>query len=209
MGKQPLSKITFYTNPQSRARIVRWMLEETGLDYETKAVEYGPPMKSPEYLALNPMGKVPTLEVGQEVVTEVAAICAYLADLVPDKKLAPAPQDPARSSYLRWLFFVSGPFEAVMTAKVTKTFADPQMAGYGRYEDVVQTLKRAVSGKKYIAGDSFTAADLLMAANLRWYMAVNLLESDEAFQTYVNYHADRPAVQRAAKLDGPMEMPEG
>lgn len=202
-----LPKITLYTHPQSRARIVRWMLEETGLAYETKVVEYGPPMKSPEFLALNPMGKVPTLRVGDEVVTEVAAICAYLADLVPEKKLSPALHDPARGNYLRWLFFVSGPFEAAMTAKVTKTFAEPQMAGYGRYEDMVETLKHAVSGKKYIAGDAFSAADLLMTANLRWYMTVNLLESHEAFQTYIGHHVERPAMLRANELDGPLEMP--
>lgn len=200
-------KITLYTNPQSRARIIRWMLEETGLAYEAKVVEYGPPMKSAEFLALNPMGKVPTMQVGEEVVTEVAAICAYLADLVPEKKLAPAPQDPARANYLRWLFFVSGPLESIMSAKMTKSFAEPETAGYGRYEDVIATLKHAVAGKKFIAGDCFSAADLLMVANLRWYMSVNMIESHEEFKTYIAQHQDRPAMQRAMELDGPMQMP--
>lgn len=199
--------ITLFTNPQSRARICRWMLEETGLAYEVKSIEYGPPMKTPEFLALNPMGKVPTLKIGDEVVTEVAAICAYLAELVPEKKMAPSAQDPARANYLRWLFFVSGPFESLMTAKITKSFADPQVAGYGRYEDVVQTLKHAVAGKTYIAGDRFSAADLLMVANLRWYMAVKLLDAHEEFQAYVAKHSDRPAMKRAQELDGPMQMP--
>lgn len=203
--KQP--NITLYTNPQSRARIVRWMLEETGLAYEAKVVEYGPTMKSEAFLALNPMGKVPTLQAGSEVVTEVAAICAYLADLVPEKKLAPSPADPARASYLRWLFFVSGPLESIMTAKMTKTFAEPETAGYGRYEDVLQTLKHAVSGKTFIAGDTFTAADLLMVANLRWYMSVKMLDACDEFQAYIARHAERPAMLRAQELDGPLQMP--
>lgn len=198
--------ITFYTNPQSRARIVRWMLEETGLEYSTETIEYGPAMKSPEYLALNPMGKVPMLTVDGQVVTEVAAICTYLAELAPNKRLAPEIGSPERAGYLRWLFFVSGPLEAILTAKKTGHLADPQSAGYGRYEDVMATLRSAIKGKDYLCGDHFTAADLLMVTNLRWYMAFKMIDQDEDLERYVKLHEKRPASARAYELDGPIEM---
>lgn len=207
MASAELPSMILFTHPQSRARIVRWMLEETGLSYETRVLEYGPPMKSPEYLAMNPMGKVPTLKVGERIITEVAAICAYLAELVPEKRLAPPLGAAERADYLRWMFFVSGPFEALMTAKKIGALAEPQVAGYGSYEDVVATLRFALQGRRYLCGDSFTAADLLMVTNLRWYMGIGLLESDELFQEYVQRHSERPASLRAFELDGPLEMP--
>ena len=109
--------LTFYTNPMSRARMTRWMLEETGLPYEEVVLAFDTTMKSPEYLAINPMGKVPAIRHGDVVVTENAAVCAYLADLVPEKRLAPAPGSPERGSYYRWLFFLAGPLESLRTAK--------------------------------------------------------------------------------------------
>lgn len=198
--------ITFYTNPQSRARIVRWMLEETGLEYEAKTVEYGPAMKSPEYLAMNPMGKVPMLTVNGRVITEVAAICTYLAELAPEKQLAPELGSPERADYLRWLFFVSGPLEALMTDKKLGQLAEPQSAGYGRYEDVISTLKSGIKGKDHLCGDHFTAADLLMVTNLRWYMSLKMIEENDEFHRYVKLHEQRPAASRAYELDGPIEM---
>ena len=103
------ASLTFYTHPMSRGRTARWMLEECGVPYDTVLLEYGTTMKAPDYLAVNPMGKVPALRHGQAVVTEVAAICAYLADLFPDKSLAPAVGTPARAAYYRWLFFLRRP----------------------------------------------------------------------------------------------------
>ena len=189
MGKT----LTFYTNPQSRARITRWMLEETGLPYEEVVLEFGAAMKSPQYLAINPMGKVPAIRHGDVVVTENAAICAYLADLVPGKGLAPPPGSPERASYYRWLFFLAGPVESLLTAKHAGALAAPLSAGYGTEEDVLRTLEQAVAGREHLAGDRFTAADLMMAAFLGYYMMIGLIEKRPAFTAFAQLHASRPA----------------
>lgn len=112
-----MKTLTLYTNPQSRGRIVRWILEEIGTPYELEVMEYGGSIKSPEYLAINPMGKVPAIKHGEQVVTEVAAICAYLADQFPDENLAPPQLDAQRGDYYRWLFFAAGPLEMALTAR--------------------------------------------------------------------------------------------
>ena len=112
-------ELVFYTNPMSRGRIVRWMLEELGRPYRTEIVDYGPAMKGPAYLAVNPMGKVPALKHDGATVTEAAAICAYLADVFPDAKLAPASGDRLRGPYYRWMFFAAGPVEQAATNKAT------------------------------------------------------------------------------------------
>src|SRR5690606_1171444 len=128
------SELVFHTNPMSRGRIVRWMLEELGVEYRAVVQEYGASMKSPGYLAINPMGKVPALQHRGIVVTEAAAICAYLADAFPQAGLAPALDDPLRGPYLRWMFFAAGPVEAAVTAKSLGALALPDkaaMAGYG------------------------------------------------------------------------------
>ena len=174
MGKT----LTFYTNPLSRARITRWMLEETGLPYEEVVLDFGTTMKSPEYLAVNPMGKVPAIRHGDLVVTENAAICAYLADLVPEKGLAPPPGAPERGSYYRWLFFLAGPVESLLTAKEAGALADPRAAGYGSEADVLRGAPHVeLDGRRqHLVGDRFTTADLLMAAFLGYYMMVGMLE---------------------------------
>ena len=110
-------ELVFYTNPMSRGRIVRWMLEEVGQPYRTELLDYGTTIKAPEYLAINPMGKVPALRHGDAVVTECAAICCYLADAFPDAGLAPPPGDRLRGPYYRWMFFAAGPLEAAATNK--------------------------------------------------------------------------------------------
>lgn len=162
------ASLTFYTHPMSRGRTARWMLEECGVPYDTVLLEYGTTMKAPDYLAINPMGKVPALRHGQAVVTEVAAICAYLADLFPDKSLAPAVGTPARAAYYRWLFFCAGPLESAATAKALNLLAPNEraaMVGYGSYADVMNTLEQAVSQGPYLCGDHFTAVDLYVGAN--------------------------------------------
>ena len=148
--------LVFYANPMSRARIVRWMLEEVGVPYRTELLDFGAGMKSAAYLAMNPMGKVPTLRHGDVVVTECAAICAYLADAFPQAGLAPPPGDPARGAYYRWLFFGAGPVEAATTNKSLGFVAPAErqgMVGYGCYEDVLKGLDHAVSNGDYLAGD--------------------------------------------------------
>ena len=205
-------KLTFYTHPMSRARIARWMLEETGLPYDEVVLDFGTTMKSPEYLAINPMGKVPAIRHGDTVVTENAAVCAYLADLVPDKGLAPPPGSPERGSYYRWLFFLAGPVEALFTAKSAGALAPPLGAGYGSEADTLRVLEQAVAGKTYLVGDRFTTADLLMAAFLNYYMMIGMLEKKPVFEAYASRHAQRPAARAANARDDalvPAHPPSG
>lgn len=204
--------LRFFCHPQSRARIVRWMLEECGAVYEPVRLEFGSTMKAPGYLALNPMGKVPALQHGNTLVSETGAILAYLADLYPEKKLAPALDSPERGSYYRWLFFVAGPVEAVSTAKAegwlqNQSERQALSAGYGRFDDVLRSLQLAVTGKRYACGDHFTAADLYLASYIGWSMQEGTLPSLPAFQDYALPLLQRPAAQRADALDGPVQMP--
>jgi len=194
--------LTFYTNPMSRGRIVRWMLEEVGEPYETQLLEYGTTMKSPEYLAINPMGKVPAIRHGDTVVTECAAICAYLADAFPQAGLAP-PLDQ-RGPYYRWLFFAAGPLEAAVTNQALG-FAVPaereMMAGYGNLPRVIDVLEGAVSGGGYIAGERFTAADVYVGAQIGWGMQFGTIEARPAFQQYWSKLESRDAWRRASEID--------
>ncbi|HLP70531.1 MAG TPA: glutathione S-transferase family protein, partial [Rhizobium sp.] len=194
-----MTELTFYTNPMSRGRIVRWMLEETGQPYRTEIVPFGAPMKSPEYRAVNPMGKVPSIRHGETVVTECAAICAYLADAFPDAGLAP-PADE-RGSYYRWLFFAAGPLEAATSNRALgfEVPADRQrMIGYGSYEDVMDTLEHAVKRSPYVAGDRFTAADVYVGSHIGWGLHTGSIEKRPAFETYLGRVGSRPAAARAA-----------
>ncbi|MBS9720703.1 glutathione S-transferase family protein [Tianweitania sp. BSSL-BM11] len=194
--------ITFYTHPMSRGRIIRWMLEEVGQPYDTEILGYGNSMKDDSYLAVNPMGKVPAIVHDGKVVTECAAICAYLADAFPDTKLAPAPSD--RADYYRWIFFAAGPLEAAITncSLGVQVPEDKRgMVGYGSFEDAVNTLETAVSGKQYIAGNSFTAADLYVGSHIAFGLMFGSLEKRPAFLSYINSLQERPAYKRAAEID--------
>ncbi len=201
--------ITLYTHPWSRGRIARWMLEETGLPYDVQMLDYGSTMKAPAYTAINPMGKVPALRVGDTVVTEGAAICAFLAERVPDRQLAPPPLSPARGPYYRWLFFAAGPLEAAVTAKALGLLAPEDKrstAGYGTFDDVMNTLERVTTeaveqGGGHVAGGRFSAADLYLAAHLNWGMQFKTIEARAAFQRYVEPLVARDAFVRAAQLD--------
>ena len=198
--------LTFYTHPWSRGRVARWMLEETGLPYDTVLLEYGSSMKAPEYLAVNPMGKVPALKHGDTVITEQAAICMYLADLVPEKQLAPPIGSFERGSYYRWISFMA-PLEQLMVAKASgAALPKPETAGFGTEQDLLDTLEAALKDREYLAGDHFTAADLLVAAYVGWYLQFKLLEPRPAFAAFVERHGQRPAAQRAA-LDNPETHP--
>lgn len=193
--------LTFYTHPMSRGRIARWMLEETGLPYEEVLLDYASTMKAPEYLAINPMGKVPALRHGDTVVTESVAIGLYLADLVPEKRLAPPVGSAERGPYYRWLLFLAGPLEALLTAKHAGARASPVSAGYGAEGDVVRVLEQAVAGKTHLAGDRFTAADLYMTAYLNFYMQFGMLDRLPAFEAFCVHHAERPAALKALARD--------
>ena len=206
--------LRYFSNPITRSRMVRWMLEECEAEYETVVLEYGPAMKAPEYLALNPMGKVPALQHGAAVITETGAILAYLADMFAHKNLAPTVGSPERAAYYRWLFFIAGPVEAVTTAKAggwleQQTEQQAVMAGYGRFDDVVRTLQHAIGGKRYVCGDHFKAADLYLASYVGWSTMEGTLPALPEFKAYFEPLLQRPASLRADALDGPMEsMPE-
>jgi glutathione S-transferase len=199
-----VDELVFYTHPQSRGRIVRWMLEEIGQPYRTELLEYGATMKAPAYLAINPMGKVPAIRHGDMVVTEAAAICAYLADAFPEARLAPPPGDRLRGAYYRWLFFGAGPIEAAWTNKAVGFVVPPErerMMGYGRFETVIDVLEQAVSRGEYVVGDSFTAADVYLGSALGFGMQFGMIEKRPAFERYCQRLGARPAAQRAKEID--------
>jgi glutathione S-transferase len=206
------NSLILYTNPMSRGRVVRWMLEEIGCDYEVKLLEYGTTMKGAEYLALNPMGKVPALQHGKAVVTETVAICTYLADLFPEANLAPKANDAdARAAYYRWLFFVAGPLEAAITDKSLSIDIprDKQgFVGYGNYELVLKTLEDLLKDREYIAGNRFSTADIIMAAYLGFYMQFGSIPANPVFEAYVKRHKNRPAAMRAEKIDNDLSPPQ-
>lgn len=197
-----MAELTFYTNPQSRGRIARWMLEETGAPYETVVLDYASTMKDATYRAINPMMKVPAIRHRDKVVTEGGAICAYLAEAFPDAGLAPTADE--RADYYRWLFFAAGPLEAAITNKTmgVEPNADQQrMAGYGHFDLAASVFAEAVGRHPYIAGDRFTAADVYVGSAAMWYTQFGLLPKTETVMAYIARLADRPAYVRAAQID--------
>jgi glutathione S-transferase len=197
-------ELVLYTHPMSRGRITRWMLEEVGSPYRTELLDYGTTMKAPDYLKINPMGKVPAIRHGDTVVTEGAAICAYLADAFPDAGLAPEPGSKARGAYYRWMFFAAGPLEAAVTNKAMG-FELPAnrkaTAGYGSFEDVMNALEIAVTGSDYVAGASFTAADVYFGSQIGWGLRFGSIDKRPAFERYWERLANRPAAVRARAID--------
>lgn len=199
-----MSDLTLYTHPMSRGRIIRWQLEEMGVPYQTNVVDYGPAMKSAAYLAINPMGKVPALRHGDVVVTECAAICAYLADAFPAAGLAPPSGSKERGVYYRWLFFAAGPLEQATTAK-SLGWVTPEgqegMVGFGNYGATMDALEQAVSSKDYLVANRFSAADVYVGAHLSWGLQFGSIEKRPAFETYWARLAARPAHIRASAID--------
>jgi glutathione S-transferase len=198
--------LTLYTNPMSRGRTARWMCEElrdgAGIDHEVVVLDYGTTMKAPEYLAINPMGKVPAIVHDGAVVTEAAAICAYLADAFPEAGLAPPAQD--RAAYYRWMFFAAGPLEQAIvnrTLGVTQDAEKPQLVGYGTYEAAVDALDGWLAGRDYVAGEGFTAADVYVGSAVGWGLAFGTLPRRASFAAYATRVSERPAAIRARELD--------
>jgi len=198
-----MTDLIFYTNPQSRGRIVRWMLEETGADYETKLLGYADSMKGPDYLAINPMGKVPALRHNDTVISEVAAICTYLADAFPDKNLNVPIGDPRRGPYLKWLFFGPGCFEPAVIDRAAprKEPARRAMLGYGDFDTTMNVVAKAVENGPWIMGEQFTAADVVIGSNVRWGTIFKLVPERPEFAAYAARIAARPAAQRAEAKD--------
>lgn len=206
-----MAELTFWTNPMSRGRIVRWMLEETGAPYETVVLGYGAEMNAPEYRAINPMCKVPAIRHGDTVVTECAAICAYLADAFPDAGLAPAPGTPERGPYYRWLFFGAGPVEAAVTDASMDVRPDtPELqgrVGYGSLARVLDTLQALLADREWVLGERFSAADVYLGSQISWGMMFGTMEERPAFGPYVQRLQSRPAAARAREKDDAL-MPQ-
>lgn len=191
-------EIEFWTNPRSRGAIVHWMLEEVGAPYRPIVLDYGAPMRTPGYLAINPMAKVPAIRWRGQVVTEVAAICAYLADSFPEAGLAPQPEE--RAAYHRWMFFGAGPLEAAVTIRALGVEVPPErrgMVGWGDYDSVVATLEHAVSAAPYLAGERFTAADVYTGSQIGWGLMFGTLPERPALRAYWSRIESRPARARA------------
>jgi glutathione S-transferase len=196
--------LVFYTHPMSRGRIVRWMLEELAQPYRTEVLGYADSMKGPAYLAINPMGKVPAITHGDAVVTEAAAICAYLADAFPAAGLAPPLGDKRRAPYFRWMFFAAGPVEAASATRmlgVTVQADQKRMVGWGDTADLLHGLESAIEGRDYVLGDQFSAADAYFGSHISWGMQFGSLEKRPVFERYVERLQNRPAYQRGAEID--------
>ncbi len=205
-------EIVFYTHPMSRGRIVRWMLEEVGHPYRTELLDFDTTMKAPAYLAINPMGKVPAIRHGAAIVTEVAAICAYLADAFPQAGLAPAHGSAARAPYYRWMFFCAGPLEAATTNKalgVAVPAEHERMVGYGSLGQVLDTLEGALKQADFVTGAAFSAADVYVGSHIGWGMMVGAIEARPTFARYWPRLAERPAAQRAKEIDDALRPAKG
>jgi glutathione S-transferase len=192
-------EIVFYHNPMSRARMVHWMLEEVGAPYRIELVDLQKgEQKKPAFLAVNPMGKLPAIMHRGTVITETSAICAYLADAFPVAGLSPRWDEPVRGTYLRWMFFGAG---CVDSALIDRMLSRPvpertSALGYGRYEDVIDTLEKAITPGPYILHERFSAADVYIGSQLGFGMMTKALEPRPSFQSYVGRLSQRPAFKR-------------
>jgi glutathione S-transferase len=200
-----MAKLTLYHAAPSRSSIVHWMLEEIGEPYDIHLVSFkkGENLK-PEYLAINPMGKVPALRHGDVVITEAAAICAYLADEFPNAKLNVANGSPKRGIYLKWLFFGPSCLEPAIMERAYPRKEPPPRAtlGFGDYDTVVEVLAKAVAAAApYLMGERFTAADVVIGSGLRWGTMFKLLPERHEFTAYVARLNERPALKRVTEKD--------
>ncbi|RVT87012.1 glutathione S-transferase family protein [Rhodobacteraceae bacterium CCMM004] len=198
-----MTDLTLYTNPMSRGRTARAMLEEVGQPYAARIVPYGPEMQSADYRHINPMAKVPALVHGEAVVTEVAAICAYLADAFPDAGLAPPPGDPSRGPYYRWLFFAAGPFEMAITVDAMGWDLAPEReatVGWGSTGRMLDALEGMLADTEWVTG-RFSAADVFLGSSLAFALRFGTVEARPAFEAYAARVTARPAFLRAAAAD--------
>jgi glutathione S-transferase len=200
-----MPKLTLYHAAPSRSSIVHWMLEEVGEPYDIHLISFKKgENRTPEYLAVNPMGKVPALRHGDTVISEAAAICAYLADAFPKAGLSIPIGAPARGVYLQWLFFGPSCLEpAIMERAYPRKDAAPRAAlGFGEYDTVVDVLARAAgAAQPYLMGGQFTAADVVIGSGLRWGTMFKLLPERVEFAAYLERLSARPALKRATEKD--------
>ena len=194
--------LTFFTNPMSRGQIVRWALEEAGAAYTPVILEYGADMKAPDYLAINPMGKVPAIWHENRVVTECAAICAYLADAFPEARLAPRADE--RAAYYRWMFFAAGPLEQAITARAMGWTSEEDrsaMLGFGTYDNAVGAVEALLGRSDFVCGSRFTMADVYVGSHIEWGLEFSTLPKRPAFGAYAERIAARDAHKRARAID--------
>ncbi len=193
--------LEFFTNPMSRGQIVRWMLEEVGEPYDAKVIDYAV-MHDEAYRAVNPMMKVPAIVHKGKLVTECAAICAYLADVFPDVELGP--REAEKADYYRWLFFAAGPIEQAVTNKsigFEPTEEQGRSVGYGSYDRAVQTLADHLADREYVCGDRFTAADVYVGSQVMWGTQFGTLPKLGSFSVYGERLSSRDAYKRAKAID--------
>lgn len=203
------STLLFYTNPMSRGQIARWALHEAGADYDQKIVEYDPDMKSAEYLAINPMGKVPAIVHNDKVVTECAAICAYLADIFPAADLLPSAKE--RADYYRWLFFAAGPLEQAVFDRnlgLTPTADQQRSAGYGSYEQSMDVLDQHLQSRDYVCGNRFTMADVYVGSQVDWGLQFGTFPERDSFAAYAERLRKRAHYKASKAIDNAL-MPTG
>ena len=199
----PAPALTLYHNPQSRSSSARILLEALGVPYDVKLVDFASGQnRTPEFLALNPLGKLPTLTHGDAVVTEQVAITIYLADRFPAAGLAPAFDDPLRGPYLRWLAFYGACFEpALMDHAFKRTELDPSTSPYRDYDTVIATLVAQIERGTYLLGERFTAADILWGTALRWTTGFGIVPKLPAIIAYMERVSAHPAFASAAEKD--------
>lgn len=206
-----MTELTLYHIAPSRSSIVHWMLEEVGEPYELKVLDgKAAENRKPDYLKINPMGKVPALRHGDVVITEASAICAYLADAFPKAKLAPPIGDKRRGPYLKWLFFGPSCIEPAAIDKMMNRPPAPASAlGWGDYDTVMEVVADAVRTGPFLIGEQFTAADVVIGAGLRWGMAVKAIPERKEFGDYIARLEPRPALQRAVAKDNALMQAAG
>ena len=199
-----MANLTLYHASPSRSSIARWMLEEIGEPYDLHLLSLAKgEQRAPDYLAVNPMGKVPALKHGDAVITEAAAICTYLADEFPHARLNVPVGDPRRGTYLRWLFFAPSCIEPAITDRAFPRKEEPRrgMLGYGDFDTVMSVVAAAVEPGPYLMGEQFTAADVVLGSTLRWGIMFGILPKRPEFVAYVGRLEQRPALKRAVALD--------
>ena len=207
-----MAQLTLYHATPSRSSVALWMLEEIGQPYDIKLLDLskGDQQKA-DYLAINPMGKVPALKHGDVIVTEVAAICAYLADAFPQAGLNIPVGELRRGPYLKWLFFAPGVLEPAVTDRAFPRKELPRRGtlGYGEFDTVMDVLSKVVTPGPYLMSDQFTAADVVIGANLRWGMLFKLIPERKELLDYVARVVDRPAAKRALAKDEDIKQQSG
>jgi glutathione S-transferase len=202
MDQRNLTMMKLYCAPRSRSFTALWLMEETGHPYERVLTDISTgAQKTPEYLAINPMGKVPALQDGDATLAEAAAICAYVAERYPEAKLAPPLGDPRRAKYLYWLFFGPGCVEPSMVQLATKIEMNPVAAGWGDAQRVIDVLDAALTKGPWLLGETFSAADIVIGSGLNFAVRLfKMMPTRPSFDRYLDRCAARPAFQRAGVL---------